>query len=58
MGWKAIFGSSFDTSLFVTNALNEQYRTYVAGLYKAAGAEFGTLGEPRMMGARIKYTFK
>jgi iron complex outermembrane recepter protein len=57
MGWKAIAGSSFDASLFATNVLNEEYRTYVSGLYEQAGAEFGQVGEPRMYGARLKYNF-
>jgi len=58
MGWTAIYGSPFDLSLFVTNALNEEYRAYTAGLYEQAGAEFGVLGEPKMWGGRIKYSFE
>ena len=56
-GWRAIYGSGFDASIFVTNARDEEYRTYVSGLYTHLGAEFGTVGEPRMYGARIKYNF-
>jgi iron complex outermembrane receptor protein len=56
-GWKAIYGSGFDASFFMTNALNKQYVTYVSGLYESVGAEFGTVGEPRMWGARLKYNF-
>ncbi|MFT3931401.1 MAG: TonB-dependent receptor [Spongiibacteraceae bacterium] len=57
MGWKAIFGSPFDAQLFMTNARDEEYNAYVAGLYVAEGAEFAVAGEPRMYGARIKYNF-
>ncbi len=57
IGWKAIFGSPFDASFFVTNALNEEYNAYVSGLYNSAGAEYGVVGEPRMYGAKIKYNF-
>jgi len=54
---EGIYGSGFDASIFVTNARDEEYRTYVSGLYTHLGAEFGTVGEPRMYGARIKYNF-
>jgi iron complex outermembrane receptor protein len=57
LGWKAIFGSPFDASFFMTNALNEKYYSYVAGLYSSAGQEFGVAGEPKMWGARVKYNF-
>ncbi|HET8711993.1 MAG TPA: TonB-dependent receptor [Spongiibacteraceae bacterium] len=57
VGWKAIYGSPFDAAFFMTNALNEKYRAYVAGLYDQTGAEFGVQGEPKMWGARVKYNF-
>ena len=57
LGWKAIFGSPFDASFFVTNALKEEYNAYVSGLYNSSGAEYGVAGEPRMYGAKIKYNF-
>ena len=58
MGWKAIYGSAFDASLFVTNALNEKYHTFIPGMWGTVGAEFGVTGEPRMLGARVKYNFE
>jgi len=57
MGWKAIAGSPFDASLFMTNALNEKYPTYVPGVYDSLGMEFRVVGEPKMWGARVKYNF-
>jgi iron complex outermembrane receptor protein len=57
-GWKAIMGSAFDASLFVTNALNEEYATYNPGVYDSLGMGFQVVGEPKMMGARVKYNFK
>ncbi|MFT3931211.1 MAG: TonB-dependent receptor [Spongiibacteraceae bacterium] len=57
LGWKSIFGSGFDTAFFVTNALNEKYRSYVPGFYERSGFEASVQAEPRMWGARIKYTF-
>ena len=58
MGWKAVMGSQFDASLFMTNALNEKYITYVSGLYNQFGFEYGVTGEPKMWGGRIKYNFQ
>lgn len=57
LGWKAIFGSPFDASLFVNNALKEEYNAYSSGLYNSIGAEYAVAGEPRMYGAKIKYSF-
>jgi iron complex outermembrane receptor protein len=58
LGWKGIFGSAFDASFFMTNALNEQYLSYVSGTYAGTGFESGTQGEPKMWGGRVKYTFQ
>jgi iron complex outermembrane receptor protein len=58
IGWKEIYGSPFDASFFMTNALNEKYYSYVSGVYNGIGAEFGVPGEPKMWGARVKYNFK
>ncbi len=56
-GWKAIYGSPFDVSVFATNVLDEEYYSYSPGLYSSTGAEYGVVGEPRMYGARVKYNF-
>jgi iron complex outermembrane receptor protein len=58
LGWKDIFGSPFDASFFMTNALNEKYYNYVSGTYAGTGFELGTQGEPKMWGARVKYNFR
>ncbi len=55
--WKAILGSSFDASLFVTNLTQQKYTQYVAGLYDTFGMDARVVGEPRMVGARVKYNF-
>ncbi len=57
LNWKGIAGSGFDASLFVTNLTQQKYATYVAGLYDASGVDFRVVGEPRMVGARVKYSF-
>jgi len=55
--WKSIMASSFDASLFVTNVTDEEITANVTGLYESAGADFRVTGEPRMYGARLRYSF-
>jgi hypothetical protein len=55
--WLSIGGSNFDSSLFVTNALDEEFTTYIGGTYNALGIEVRQAGMPRMFGARVRYTF-
>jgi iron complex outermembrane receptor protein len=57
MNWIGIMGSNFDASLFMTNALDEEYTTYVAGLYHSMGFETRMVGTPKMWGARLRYNF-
>ncbi|NND68598.1 MAG: TonB-dependent receptor, partial [Halioglobus sp.] len=45
-----------DVSAFVTNLTDEEYLTYVSGLWPN-GIESGQIGMPRMYGARIRYNF-
>jgi iron complex outermembrane receptor protein len=54
--WESIFASTFDFSLFATNVTQDHYYLFVPGL-DSAGAEFASLGEPRMYGARLRYRF-
>jgi len=56
-GWSQIFNSGFDSALFVTNALDEEYATYIPGFYDQLGMEFRVVGQPRMYGMRVKYNF-
>ena len=55
--WKSLMGSPVDLSFFATNVTKERYYSYVPGLLTAAGFEVASLGEPRMYGARLKYSF-
>lgn len=57
MNWNRILGSAFDMSLFVTNALDEEYSTYVPGNFDSIGGELQQAGIPRMVGARLRYNF-
>ena len=56
IGWERIVGSPFDVLVFATNLTDEKYYQYVPGL-ASNGIEFATLGEPRMVGARLRYHF-
>ncbi len=55
--WNSMFGSDVDGALFVTNATNRVYTTTVEDLYNANGAAVATYGEPRMLGASLRYAF-
>jgi len=54
--WESIFESTIDFTLFATNVTQDHYYLFVPGL-DSAGAEFASLGEPRMYGARLRYRF-
>ena len=55
--WTQFMGSRVDLALFATNVTKEQYYTFVPGLFSTAGFEVAGLGEPRMIGARLKVNF-
>jgi iron complex outermembrane receptor protein len=56
LNWESIAGSPVDLSLFATNVTQDQYYTFVPG-FDSAGAEFASVGEPRMFGLRLRYRF-
>jgi iron complex outermembrane recepter protein len=51
-----VLNGPVDLSVFVTNATDEEYVTYVIGLWNY-GIEGGAVGIPRMYGMRIRYNF-
>ena len=55
--WKGALGYPVDLSLFVTNVTDEVYVTKNFGLYSYFGMEDVEYGEPRMIGAQIRYQF-
>ena len=59
LSWKSVAQSSFDIALFATNLTNEKYATNVNDFYAVANARFVSYlyGEPRMVGARLRWTF-
>lgn len=57
LNWNDMFGEAFDLSLFATNVTDEEYVTFLAGTYNALGLEVRSSGQPRTIGARLKYSF-
>lgn len=55
--WEGIAGTPIDLSLFATNVTKEKYPVYVGGTYFSAGFETLLLGQPRMYGLRLRYSF-
>ena len=57
LSWDSVGGSPFDVSAFVTNVTNEKYYTFWGGGWQATGIEYASLGQPRMYGLRLRYSF-
>ena len=57
LNWRAIAGSGFDASLFVTNLLDKEYRNGITNSWSSFGFEAEIPGEPRMYGGRLRYNF-
>jgi iron complex outermembrane recepter protein len=56
LNWSGIAGSLVDASLFLTNATNEEYFVHVSD-QASRGFVAHNLGEPRMYGVRLRYSF-
>ena len=56
LGWQSIAGSPLDLSLFATNVTQDHYYLFVPGL-DSSGSEFASIGQPRMFGVRLRYSF-
>jgi iron complex outermembrane receptor protein len=58
LGWNAIAGSPIDLSLFATNVTKKKYYAFAPGLGSPQlGFEVASVGEPRMYGLRLRYSF-
>jgi iron complex outermembrane recepter protein len=57
LDWNEILRSSFDASLFVTNATDKIYRIGESSNYYTDGRIASLYGEPRMYGAQLRYRF-
>jgi iron complex outermembrane receptor protein len=55
--WNEIMGSSFDGSLFVSNATDKTYRVGQYSGYVSNGYITSFYGEPRMFGAHVRFRF-
>ena len=56
LNWNGIAGSPVDVSFFATNVTGQQFYQFIPGL-GSSGLETAVVGEPRMYGARVRYTF-
>lgn len=57
LSWSEMFGEPFGLTLFATNVLDTEYVTYASGTYRTLGIESRTTGQPRTIGARLRYEF-
>lgn len=55
--WLGIMGSGFDLTVFGTNVRDEEYLTYVSGVYNTLSFETRQVGMPKLYGARLRYSF-
>ena len=55
--WLGIMGSDFDLTVFGTNVRDEEYLTYVSGVYNTLSFETRQVGMPKLYGARLRYSF-
>ncbi len=57
LNWKGVAGSPVDLALFMTNVTNQKYNIATKSALSTLGAEWITVGEPRIFGARLKWNF-
>lgn len=57
LNWNDIFNKSFDFNIVANNVLDKNYVTFTSGTYKPLGVESRSVGLPRMISARLKYSF-
>ncbi len=57
LNWNSIGGSPVDLAVFATNLTDQKYYSYVPGLAGSVGFETAQLGQPRMYGVRLRYSF-
>jgi iron complex outermembrane recepter protein len=57
MSWDHIFEEPLEVALFATNATNKVYVTRISETYLSYGVSGVNYGEPRIIGAQIRYAF-
>jgi iron complex outermembrane receptor protein len=55
--WKNFLQMPLDLQVFGTNLADKAYRISNSGVYQTIGSQGVIYGEPRMIGARLKYSF-
>jgi iron complex outermembrane receptor protein len=57
VNWNNVGGMPVDASFFVTNITNKVYAVNTGGGWNSSGIADMLMGEPRMVGFRLKYSF-
>jgi iron complex outermembrane receptor protein len=57
LNWDNVAGTPIDLSLFATNVTDKAYPVNTVGSYPSTGFDELLMGEPRMYGVRVRYTF-
>ena len=57
VNWNKVMGSPIDAAFFVTNVTNQIYPVQYGNGYSSAGFETLIMGQPRMYGFRLRYSF-
>lgn len=57
VNWANMFDKPWNLSLFATNVRDEEYITFQHGSFNSLGFESRSVGQPRMYGARLTYSF-
>ena len=55
--WERLLGSPVDVAFFMTNVTDEEYQVNTGGGWTSAGFGDLLMGQPRMYGFRVRYTF-
>jgi iron complex outermembrane receptor protein len=57
LNWDKVGNTPFDVALFATNVTNKVYPVNTVGGYPSTGFDALLMGEPRMYGVRLRYSF-
>jgi iron complex outermembrane receptor protein len=57
LNWTGVAGTPIDLSIFGTNITKKKYVTTISDVFTSLGFTSGTVGEPRVIGARVRYSF-
>ena len=57
LSWNDVGGAPVDLAAFATNVTNKRYYTFINGSFATVGYESANIGEPRVVGVRMKVRF-